>query len=119
MQRSDLEGYFKVERAADPEWRAKILGSGHLFKMIVHKVYRDLGHLEGHLHKAVENNRAMSQGTGHEWYCMPLDELLSQADAVISINKDPQEWPCSKTVGNHCPLNHPPPSSTALPPFAL
>ena len=91
MQRSDLEGYFKVGRAADPEWRAKILGSGHLFKMIVHKVYRDLGHLEGLLHKAVENNRAMSQGTGHEWYYMPLDELLSQADAVISINKDPQE----------------------------
>ena len=54
MQRSDLEGYFKVGHAADPEWRAKLLGSGHLFKMIVHKVYRDLGHLEGLLHKAVE-----------------------------------------------------------------
>ena len=84
MKRSDLEGVFKVGRAADPNFRAFALANGHLFKMVVVLVYPDMGKHETVVHDALAPFKIRGDGSGREWYKIEEQKIIELVRHAIS-----------------------------------
>lgn len=70
---------YKIGRAADVYERARQLGASHNFKMHIHVIFPNKGHLELQVHNALRDYH-VRKGSGTEWFNAPLSVIL---DAVL------------------------------------
>ena len=83
MQNSRIPGEFKIGRSRDVRARQRDLQASQNYRMIVHAVYPEAGHLEGRVHDILAHCRV--QGTpGTEWF----KTTLSAAGAAVMLAKE-------------------------------
>ena len=78
MSNSLLPGIVKIGRSANPEERARQLGTSHPFRLIVEFSYGGKGFLEKTLHDRLKHRR-VEGGGGREWFRLTPE----QADVLI------------------------------------
>ena len=82
MQRSDAPDMVKIGRSNDPTKRADDLQSGHCFFVKVRATYPNAGSKERDVHHILHQHR-VSEGTGTEWFRVPLSQAMSAVSCVL------------------------------------
>ena len=83
MQNSRIPGEFKIGRSRDVRARQRDLQASQNYRMIVHAVYPEAGHLERRVHDILADCRVQG-APGTEWF----KTTLSAAGAAVMLAKE-------------------------------
>ena len=83
MQNSRIPGEFKIGRSRDVRARQRDLQASQNYRMIVHAVYPEVGHLERRVHDILADCRVQG-APGTEWF----KTTLSAAGAAVMLAKE-------------------------------
>ena len=78
MENPRIPGEIKIGRSRDPEERAKQIGAGNNFRIVVKRTYGEKGFLEKTIRRKLKRRR-VDEGSSVEWFRISVQ----QAEALI------------------------------------
>ena len=82
MENPRIPGEIKIGRSRDPEERAKQIGAGNNFRIVVKRTYGEKGFLEKTIHRKLKRRR-VEEGSSVEWFRISVEQAESLIVAAI------------------------------------